>query len=92
MPRRIEIELPIPLPTWNRVLAMHHWERMDCRHLIHLFVSASIRYGSDWPTQMEWRGSMRSTDWLLAKYSQTIRPSKSSKSALAKAKASESAR
>ncbi len=33
--RQTTIRLPFPLPTWNRLLSMHYWERKKCRDLIH---------------------------------------------------------
>ena len=83
----MRIELPIPMPTWNRILAMHHWERMKLRHLLHLFVSLSITHGSDWPTWTDFQGKRQLTELLLLDYLQTIRPNKSRKSAIVKLKA-----
>lgn len=60
------IELPVALPTWNRVLAMHPQERKKLRHLMHLFVQLAVDKQS--PSQLE-----------LAEYGALIRPSKSSK-------------
>jgi Holliday junction resolvase RusA-like endonuclease len=45
--RKLTITLPIPMPTWNRILAMHPWERMKLRHLIHQFVLHSTTTASD---------------------------------------------
>ena len=83
---RYQIEIPLPMPTWNRILAMHHWERVKLRHLLHLFVSLSITHGSDWPTWTVFQGKRRSMDLLKLEYLQTIRPNKSRKSAIAKAR------
>ena len=87
MNERIVIEIPVPMPTWNRLLAMHPWERKKCRDLIHLFVSLSITHGPDWPTLTDYQGKQQSTDLLKMEYLQTIRPNKSRKSAISKAKA-----
>lgn len=86
--RRVEIVLPVPLPTWNRLLAMHPWQRMKCRHLIHLFVSLSCRYGRDWPTLTEFQGKRHSTELLRAEYFETIRPSSSKASSTGRRKGS----
>ena len=84
--KRLVIELPIPMPTWNRLLAMHPMARMECRHLIHQFVSLSFTHGRDWPTSTVYQGKPQSTDLLLLKYLQTIRPNKSWKSSIDKLK------
>ena len=84
--QRLEIILPLPMPTWNRILAMHHWERMKLRHLLHLFVSLSITHGKDWPTSTAFQGKQQSTDLLKLEYLQTIRPSKSRKLSIANLK------
>jgi len=83
---KLTIELPVPMPTWNRILQMHPWQRMELRHLLHLFVSLSITYGTDWPTSTVYQEKQRSTDLLMLEYLQLIRPSKSRKSAIARLK------
>lgn len=85
--RCLEIEIPLPMPTWNRILAMQHFERMKLRDLIHTFVSLSATHGSDWPTSTDYQGKRQSTDLLKLEYLQTIRPNKSRKSAITKLKA-----
>ena len=84
---KMEIYLPIPMPTWNRILAMHPMARIKLRDLIHKFVSLSITHGSDWPTSTDFLGKRQSTDLLVLEYLQTIRPSKSRKSDITKLKA-----
>ena len=79
---RMTIELPIPLPTWNRILAMNQWDRMRLRDLIHHFVSLSITHGSDWPTWTDYQGKRQSTDLLRLEYFQMIRPNKSRRSTI----------
>lgn len=86
---KLEIELPIPMPTWNRILAMQHFERMKLRDLIHQFVSLSLTHGSDWPTSTEFQGRPQSTDLLKLEYFNAIRPNKSRKLIIAKLKASQ---
>lgn len=83
---KLTIELPVPMPTWNRILAMHHWQRMELRHLLHLFVSLSITYGNDWPTSTVYLAKRQSTDLLMLQYLQLIRPNKSRKSVIANLK------
>lgn len=62
-PEQLVIVLPVPMPTWNRILQMHHWERMKLRKLLHAFVSMSID------------GSSRHRDLMAAEYFAIIRPS-----------------
>jgi hypothetical protein len=69
--RKLEIVLPIPMPTWNRILAMHPWQRMELRHLIHLFVGYS-NWG--WSETMEYKGKVCETRVLMLEYMQLIRP------------------
>lgn len=83
---RMEIVIPLPMPTWNRILAMHHWERAKLREYLHAAVSMSITYGADWPTQMVFRSRRYSTDLFRLEYLAMIRPNKSRKSAIAKLK------
>lgn len=85
--QRMEIVLPVPMPTWNRILAMQHFERMKLRDLLHEFVSLSITHGSDWPTSTDYRGKQQSTDLLKLEYFQAIRPNKSRRSAISSLKA-----
>lgn len=82
--KRVEIVIPLPMPTWNRLLAMNRFQRMKLRHLVHAFVSLSITHGRDWPTRMVYRGRQQSTELLRLDYFQTIRPSSSRKSAISK--------
>lgn len=88
MPRTMTIELPIPLPTWNRILGMQHFERMKLRHLLTAFTSTSITSGSDWPTSMEFQGKLCSTQLLRAEYFMMTRPSSSRRLAIRKLKES----
>mgnify|MGYP006910771500 CR=1 FL=1 len=39
---KVRIELPYPLPLWNRILAMHPWSRKKLRDLIHSFVQDTV--------------------------------------------------
>ena len=90
--KRMEIVLPIPAPTWNRILAMHPWQRMNLRHLLHKFVSLSVTHGRDWPTSTDYQGKQQSTDLLRLEYLQLIRPNKSRKSELSSLKAAQKKR
>jgi len=42
--KKLVIVLPLPLPTWNRLLAMNHWQRKKTRDLLHRAVSICTRY------------------------------------------------
>jgi hypothetical protein len=85
--QKLEIELPIPMPTWNRILAMQHFERAKLREYLHHAVWCSLTYGPDWPTRMDFRGKQYSTALFLQEYFQMIRPNKSRKLAIAKLRA-----
>lgn len=85
--QKLEIELPMPMPTWNRILAMQHFERMKLREYLHHAVWCSLTYGNDWPTMMDFRGKPYSTELFLLEYLQMIRPSKSRKLAIANLRA-----
>ena len=81
------ITLPVPMPTWNRILAMHPFARKKLRDLLHLFISPPITYGDDCPTSTDFQGKQQSTDLLQLEYLQTIRPNKSRKLLIANLKA-----
>ena len=85
--KTLTITIPLPMPTWNRILAMQHFQRMELRHLLHHAVLLSITHGRDWPTSTVYAGKQLSTDLFKQMYLQTIRPSKSRKSIIAKLKA-----
>lgn len=57
------LELPIPLPTWNRILAMHHWERKKLRDLIHEITRRAV-------------SGERSNEIMIQQYLKLIRPKK----------------
>ncbi|QDV78049.1 hypothetical protein [Botrimarina mediterranea] len=90
--QELTIEIPLPMPTWNRMLAMHPWERKNLRDFLHHAVSLSLTYGSDWPTVTEYRGKRWSMELWLASYYQTIRPNTSRKQLIAKLRATEKQR
>ena len=85
--KRVVIDIPMPMPTWNRLFAMQPFLRKKTRHLLHAFVSLSITHGTDWPTQMDYQGKLCSTELLKLEYLQAIRPSKSRKYDIANLKA-----
>jgi len=85
--QRMEIEIPLPMPTWNRMLGMQSITRKRLRLLLHKFVSLSITHGTDWPTSTDFQGKRCSTELLKLEYLQLIRPSKSRKSVIAKKRA-----
>jgi len=70
----IRIVLPVPLATWNRLLAMNQWERKKYRDWIHRAVSISIHDGTGWPTRMVSRGKLQLMGLSIAEYFQMIRP------------------
>lgn len=85
--KSLVIELPIPMPTWNRILGMGIWERKKLRDLIHEYVSRSLTTESDSSIQMDSPSKRLSMELFDLTYLQTIRPSKSRKSDIAKLKA-----
>ena len=78
----------MPLPTWNRILAMNPWVRKRLRDFLHHAVFISIQYGSEWPTSTVYQGKPYRTDLFMLEYYQMIRPNKSRKLAIANLKAS----
>lgn len=87
---KLEIVIPVAMPSLNRVLAMHHFERKKLRDLLHLFVSLSITHGNAWPTSTIFMEKACSTDLLLLEYSALTRPSKSRRSLLRRLKGTKS--
>jgi len=73
---------PYPLPTWNRILAMHPWQRKQLRDLLHLSISGLSVIERQTTTQTEYRLKPYWTALLELEYLQMIRPSKSNKSRL----------
>lgn len=59
--RKVTIVLPFPLPTWNRILAMHHFQKKQLRDLIHQGVDIAVNKGSF-------------DSWEKVKYMKLIRP------------------
>lgn len=81
-PETLVIELPIPMPTWNRILQMQHFERMKLRHLLHQFVCTSTIDARGLQTSTDSASKPSSTVLLRLEYFATIRPNKSRKSVI----------
>lgn len=80
------IVLPVPLPTWNRLLAMNHWQRKRLRDATDRLAS-SLRpayAGSEMP--MELRPSTSLTPLLIADYFVAMGLKRSPKSRTGKSK------
>ncbi len=77
----IKIRIPFPMPTWNRVLEMHPWERKRLRDWIHRAVFISIRAGTASQTQTGAVINMSSMGLSTQAYFEMIRPRKSCRSA-----------
>jgi hypothetical protein len=86
------LELPFPLPTWNRLLSMHWAVKKKCVDSLHLFVLMSIAFGSDWPTWTVIQSKLYSTELLRQEYLQMIRPNSSRKSVIANLRAEQKVR
>lgn len=69
----MEIVLPVAMPTWNRVLAMHPYERKKLRDMLHKIVADSVN-GVD-QTELE-----------ALEYLQCIRPNKTRKAEIKRIK------
>jgi len=70
------MEIQIPMPTWNRVLSMHHYERKKLRDMIHGFVEQSVT------------GKINK-ELSIDKYLSVIRPSEKNKAAAKQSKPSQ---
>ena len=82
----IRIVLPVPLATWNRLLAMNQWERKKYRDWIHRAVSISIHSGTGWPTRTVSAEKLQSTGLSMQEYLRMIRPGTLKKSAIPRRK------
>lgn len=89
---RLELTIPVAMPTWNRILNMQHFERQRLVDLLHLFTFISITHGSDLPIWTVFQSKRFSMDLLLLEYLQTIRPSKSRRSRIRSLKGTTSTR
>lgn len=81
--RCLAIELPIPLPTWNRILYMQPFQRKRLRDLLHQYVFIFTASDPASWTPMDSHAKPCSMELLNAEYLDLIRPSASSKSRLA---------
>jgi len=79
----IRIELPYPLPLWNRILAMGHFERKKLRHWIHASLSQLQATGTASMTPTVYRLKPCWMALYSAEYYAMIRPSKYKKSVFA---------
>ena len=79
----IRLILPIPLPTWNALLAMGWRQRKQVRDAVHqmveLVVSTSTACVDTLPTQTVYRLKQSLTDYAMSDYLKTITPSSSRK-------------
>ena len=85
--QRLEITIPVRLPTWNFLFAANRWKREKVRNLIHELVlrSSIIALRSQTPTECQPRP--QSMDLLIAEYYAAIQPKKyKSRSVVGKSK------
>ena len=75
MPKRktVKIEVPIVLPSWNRVLAINHWGKKKFRDLTDRIVKDVVE-------------GREANDLLLKEYIYLCRPSQKNKNAVASAR------
>lgn len=83
----MKIEIPIPLPTWNRIIRMHPMQRYKMDNLIKQFVSLSIQYENGLLTPTAYQQRLQLMESSKQELLRTIRPSSSKKSGSAKKKA-----
>jgi len=83
----MQIILPFPLPTWNRILQMSLWEKKSLRHTIHQLVYMCIQSGNDSVTRTVSAQKRLLMDSYLRGYYKMIRPSTSTPSRIPKSKA-----
>lgn len=82
--RAITLVLPFKLPTWNRLLAMNHWERKKVRHWLHDFVCAALQGVNDSETLTDVVLRPSLTDLQRLEYGRMITPRASLKYRLGK--------
>lgn len=78
---KVIIEIDLPMPLWNSLLAMHHFQRKKCRDLLHRCASRLQVTEVTTTTPMVYRLKHFSTDLFKLEYLRTIRPGRSKKSA-----------
>ena len=71
----LTITIPLPMPTWNRLLGMSWQERMKTRHLIHQFSSLSIQHATGELTSTAYQSKLLLMHASKQKYLKMIRPS-----------------
>ncbi len=89
---KIKIILPIPLPTWNRILAMHPMQRKKLRDYIHSAICMCTPSDGDSRTLTVSHAKLQSMGWSMQAYLQMIRPSKSRASQIVRKKRRETRR
>lgn len=72
--KSITIKLPFPLPTWNRVIAMHYMARKELRDCTDKLVDIYTSNGINVKDIPMWNSL--ETLFLLEKYEKLIRPKK----------------
>lgn len=74
----LRIVLPFPLPTWNRLLACHPWQRKKIRDWIHRAVCActSYRGGDGCVTLMVSAQKLLLMGLSCSEFAKMIRPKK----------------
>jgi hypothetical protein len=72
-PEELTITIPVPMPTWNRILSAHHYQRKVMRDCMDEIVKCAVE-GKE-PSEL-----------CVAKYMAAIRPSAKNKEKLAKLK------
>lgn len=71
--KELTITIPVPMPTWNRVLSAHHYQRKVMRDCMDEIVECAVE-GKE-PSEL-----------CVAKYMAAIRPSAKNKKALSDAR------
>lgn len=83
----MKIELPFPLPTWNRIIRMHPIQRYKMDNIIKEFVFISIQYANGSLTQTAYQQKLLLMESSRQALFEMMRPSSSKKSPSAKKKA-----
>lgn len=80
------VVVPIAMPSWNQLLLMNKWKRMEVRHLIHELTFTSITTGQGCLTRATAELRQPRMQLLRMEYYAEIQPKKSEKSATGKLK------
>ena len=89
---RAVVVVPVRMPTWNRLLSMHHFERKKCRDLLHRLTCTSLTTAI--PSQTP-KGLALNTAWMrscVQAYLPMIAPVQSAKSETGKRKSAKKKR